>query len=97
MTQEETPTISKWFTGELLVVSLLTNCLFRSDHSIIASAYFDEAIGQYFPLASVVWKNDDGTRGIEVLNDSSSSCATCVGASNLALKIAKAWIDRKLG
>ena len=79
-----------------MIVSLLAKYLSGTDHSIIASASYDEAMEKYSPIASILWEKVDGTLGIEIITNLPNTCATCTEASNLAVEIANAWIDRKL-
>jgi hypothetical protein len=65
-------------------------------HSIVASGTLHELTGRYYPVASISWERKDGTRGVHIISNSPEQCVNWDVACNLAIELAKAWIDRRL-
>jgi len=64
------------------------------DHLIVASATRDNS-GNYVSLASVSWQNEDGTRGLHVIQNS-DRYDNSPSAMHFAIAAAKNWIDDRL-
>jgi hypothetical protein len=66
------------------------------DHYIVASGSFDELTRKYYPIASISWEKKYGPGHVHIIREPPDRRETRDEACNLAVELAKAWIDRKL-
>ena len=66
------------------------------DHYIVASGSFDELTRNYYPVASISWGKKYGPGHVHTIRNAPDRRETREEACNLAVELAKAWIDRKL-
>jgi hypothetical protein len=69
--------------------------LFYKGNYIVASAAVDEPTGRYYPIASISWEKST-ERGVHVIRNAPERCESVNAATDLAVELAKAWIERKL-
>jgi hypothetical protein len=69
------------------------NTLVYKDHTIVAEAIRDNDSGTYKPIVLIAWYGPDGRRSTKFLT-LADRCSTFDDAKSIALKNAKAWVDR---
>jgi hypothetical protein len=66
------------------------------DRYIVASGAFDELARNYYPVASISWQEPSGAGHVHIIRDVPEHRATLEDACNLAVELARVWVDRKL-
>jgi hypothetical protein len=67
------------------------------DHSIVASGSFDERTRNYYPIACITWEKKYGPGNGHIIRNTTDRRETLDQACDLAVELARAWIDRRLG
>jgi hypothetical protein len=66
------------------------------DHSIVSSGSFDELTRNYYPITCITWEKKYGPGHVHIIRNTPDRRETLEEACNLAVELAKSWIDRKL-